>query len=317
MAEPDFSIVVPVYNEEASLGPLSAELQAVAAGLPGTCELVFVDDGSTDGSFRVLQQLAGENDRVRVVRFARNFGQTAALVAGFDFSRGKTVFTLDADGQNDPRDIPALLALLEQGYDLVCGWRQERQDAWLVRSLPSRVANWLIRRVSGIAVHDVGCSLRAYRRPLVTRLRLYGEAHRLLPLYAQQAGARIAEMVVRHRPRRHGQSKYTLTRVYKVLLDLLLFHVLRRYGTRPLHFFGAQGLLLLGMGLLVFIVLLLKPAPVVGALLLVLVLAGLALEAILLGLLAEGLVRVYYETQGRPIYHVETVIHPPPDSVAR
>lgn len=313
MAPPDFSIVVPVYNEEANLAAFYAELKSVAETLPGTWEIVFVDDGSSDESFAILARLAQEEERVRVVRFVRNFGQTAALVAGFDFSRGQVIFSLDADLQNDPGGIPALLAVMEQGCDLVCGWRRQRQDAWLTRQVPSHAANWLIRRVVGLPLHDVGCTLRAYRRRLVERLRLYGEAHRLLPLYAKLAGARIGEVVVLHRPRLHGRGKYALGRTPKVLLDLLLFHVLRRYGTRPLHFFGGWGLLVLVVALVVFVAVLLKPTSWLGALLLFLVVVALAGNAILLGLLAEGLVRTYYETRNRPIYHVERVINPPPE----
>lgn len=313
MAPPDFSIVVPVYNEEANLVAFYAELKSVAEALPGIWEIVFVDDGSSDESFAILARLAQEEERVRVVRFVRNFGQTAALVAGFDFSRGQVIFSLDADLQNDPGGIPALLAVMEQGCDLVCGWRRQRQDAWLTRQVPSHAANWLIRRVVGLPLHDVGCTLRAYRRRLVERLRLYGEAHRLLPLYAKLAGARIGEVVVLHRPRLHGRGKYALGRTPKVLLDLLLFHVLRRYGTRPLHFFGGWGLLVLVVALVVFVAVLLKPTSWLGALLLFLVVVALAGNAILLGLLAEGLVRTYYETRNRPIYHVERVINPPPE----
>ncbi len=237
----ELSVVVPVFNEAENVEPLHAELDAALAGLPGRCELIFVDDGSTDGTGERLRAICARDPRVVALRFRRNYGQTAAIQAGFDRARGRIVVTLDGDLQNDPADIARLLELVEQGYDVVSGWRKERQESALTRRLPSIVANWLIGRLTGVRLHDNGCTLKAYRREVVKRARLYSEMHRFLAPMLSLSGCRYREIVVRHRPRRFGRSKYGLSRIWKVMLDLLTIKMLLRFATHPAAWFAILG----------------------------------------------------------------------------
>lgn len=247
-APPRLSVVVPLYNEEESVGPL---VEAVRAALEGVAswELVLVDDGSRDRTVERARALAGLDSRIRVVRLARNYGQTPAMQAGFDQARGEVVVTMDGDLQNDPRDIPALLARLEEGYDLVAGYRERRQDVFLRRRLPSIIANWLIRKATGVPIRDNGCSLKAFRRPVVEQLHLYSDMHRFIPaVAAATAGARITQMPVRHHARRFGQSKYGLSRIAKVMADLLVIVMIRSFRDRPLHLFAGAALVAFLLG---------------------------------------------------------------------
>ena len=245
---PELSVVVPLYDEEESLPQLVDQLLAAMRALDLSFELVLVDDGSNDGTANVLSALAATVPELVAVLLRRNYGQSAAMAAGFDASSGAVIVTLDGDLQNDPADIPLLLAELNQGYDLVSGWRHQRQDAAVQRLLPSRIANRLIARVTGVRLHDYGCSLKAYRREVVSDLNLYGELHRFLPALAFIEGARIGEVKVNHRPRRYGRSKYGIDRTFRVLMDLLTVWFMKRFLTRPMHVFGFAGLLSLGAG---------------------------------------------------------------------
>lgn len=312
--QPDLSIVVPIYNEIESIPSL---LEALSTCLAEQClsyEIICVDDGSKDGSDQLLKQQAQLRDDLKAVILRRNYGQTAAMAAGFSHARGKVVVTLDGDLQNDPADIPLLMQKLNDGYDLVSGWRKNRQDASLSRVLPSKIANWLIGQVTGVRLHDYGCSLKAYRSELVADMNLYGELHRFLPALAFIEGARIAEIPVRHHPRRFGKSKYGLDRTFRVVMDLLTISFMRRFLTRPMHVFGLFGLLSLVSGsaialYLAFLKLGLgesigqRPLLILAV---VLFLAGLNLFSF--GLLAEIAMRTYHESQGRPIYRVREVI---------
>jgi len=315
----DLSIVIPLYNEEESVRPLLARLFATLSALPQSWEVIIVDDGSRDQSFTVLKELAQGDKRLKVVRFRRNFGQTAAFAAGFDLAQGAIVITMDADLQNDPADIPILLDKIAEGYDIVSGWRIRRQDPFLSRRLPSRVANWLIGRVTGVRLHDYGCSLKAYRLEVVKNIHLYGELHRFIPALASWMGIRVAEVPVHHEPRRFGRSKYGLSRTARVLLDLLTVRFLLFYGTRPSHVFGLLGLLSFGLGLaaalyLSFIKLVLgqsignRPLLILSVLLLV-----VGVQMVTMGLLAELMVRTYHESQRKPIYFVREVLNGPED----
>ncbi len=239
----DLSLVIPVYNEEDNLAPLAAEIRAALEPTGLNYEVLFIDDGSRDRSFACLQDLAAADGRVVAIRFRRNYGQTAAFAAGFDHARGAVIVTLDADRQNDPADIPALLAKLKEGYDVVNGWRQNRQDN-LVRRFPSRVANWLIAETSGVHLKDRGCSLRAFRHEVVEDMNLYGELHRFIPELVNFAGFSMAEVPVNHRARVAGASKYGLSRTFRVILDLFTIHFLRKYGDRPMQLFGRWGIIL-------------------------------------------------------------------------
>jgi glycosyltransferase involved in cell wall biosynthesis len=238
IAAPDISVVVPVYNEEDSLPVLYREVRETLEAAGKSFELLFVDDHSTDTSLRVMLALRAEDPRVRVVHFRRNFGQTAALSAGFEHTRGAIVITMDGDLQNDPRDIPALVAKIEEGCDIVAGWRKQRKDGWLLRRLPSQIANRLIAYVTDTPIHDTGCTLKAFRSQLVKNLTIYAEQHRFLPAMSRGSGARIAEIVVNHRPRRFGKSKYGIERALRVLLDLFVIKLISQFAHRPLHFFG-------------------------------------------------------------------------------
>jgi glycosyltransferase involved in cell wall biosynthesis len=308
------SVVVPVYNEVESLPDLVAAISTTMDGLGHPYDLICVDDGSTDGSGDRLRQLAQQYPRLRAIVLRRNYGQTAALAAGFDQAQGNVVITLDGDLQNDPADIPHLLDRLSEGYDLVSGWRHDRQDNTLTRLIPSKVANWLIGNVTGVHLHDYGCSLKAYRAELIRDLNLYGELHRFLPALALIEGARIAEIPVRHHPRRFGTSKYGLGRALRVVMDMLTIYFMKKFLTRPMHIFGSLGLLSMAAGVALGVYLTLvkiladqdigdRPLLVLTV---VLLLAGIQLFSF--GLLAELLMRTYHESQQRPIYRVREVI---------
>lgn len=247
---PRISVVVPVHNEQESLPVLHEEIRRALDGMGADYELIFVDDRSTDASLKVMLELRARHPNVRIVRFRRNYGQTAALSAGFDASRGDIVITLDGDLQNDPADIPRLVERLEQGYDIVAGWRKQRHDSFVVRRVPSLVANRLIAWFTGVPIHDTGCTLKAFRRELVKRLPIYAEQHRFLPVMSAGSGARVSEMIVNHRARRFGSSKYGLGRAMRVLLDLIAIRFLSQFSRRPLHYFGILCLAFSGFGLL-------------------------------------------------------------------
>jgi glycosyltransferase involved in cell wall biosynthesis len=306
--------VVPLYNEEESLPLLVEKLLAALRPLGRSFELVLVDDGSSDATASVLRRLAAETPELVAVLLRRNYGQTPAMSAGFDVSRGDLIVTLDGDLQNDPADIPMLLEQLEQGYDLVSGWRHQRQDHAVSRLLPSKLANRLIARVTGVRLHDYGCSLKAYRRELVDDISLYGELHRFLPALAFIEGARITEVKVNHKARQFGQSKYGIDRTFRVLMDLLTVWFMKRFLTRPMHVFGFGGLAAIAVGLLLALYLLaqklLANADIGNRpLLLVAVLAIVAgVQLFCFGLLAELQMRTYHESQGRPIYRVRETL---------
>lgn len=309
----DLSVVLPVYNEVDSLAPLHDELRRVVAGCSRSYEIIYVDDGSTDGSAEIVRRLQENDANVVLVRLARNYGQTAALVAGFDHAAGRVIVTLDADGQNDPADIPALLARLDEGYDVVAGWRTPRRDPWLTRRLPSAVANWIIGKITGVRLHDYGCTLKALRREVVAGLRLYGEMHRFIPALATDLGARVVELPVHHRPRRAGVSKYGLSRTLRVLLDLITVKFLSSYSTRPIQMFGVIGLLSSAVGLgitavlgfeRIFLGVELADRPLV---LLGILLTLMGFQFITMGLLGELMVRTYHESQGKPVYRLAEV----------
>jgi len=308
----DLSIVVPLYNERDNLAPLHHELTQALEPLHRSYEILFVDDGSGDGGETVLRKLASDDAHVRVIRLARNSGQTAALACGFQHTRGDVVIAIDADGENDPADIPILLAKLDQGYDLVSGWRTERwRDAGLTRRLPSIVANTLISRTTGVKLHDYGCTLKAYRGEIARRLMLYGEMHRFVPVIASELGARITEQQVSFRPRRTGYSKYGPGRIVRTVLDLLTVRFLSGYSTRPIQVFGAIGVFLWALGsiwtaVLVFEkVVLGRPLGDRPALLLAVLLVVVGVQFISLGLIGEMITRTYHESQKKPIYVIK------------
>jgi len=308
------SVVIPVHNEAENLAPVHDELTGVLDRLDATSEVIYVDDGSTDGSFAVLQRLHLGDPRVTVVQLSRNFGQTAALAAGIAHACGEVVVLMDADGQNDPAEIPRLLGKLAEGYDLAAGWRARRQDPFWSRRVPSMAANWLIGAITEVRLHDYGCTLKAMRGDLARGLRLYGEMHRFIPALAADLGARIVEVPVNHRPRIHGQSKYGLSRTIRVLLDLVTVKFLSSYSTRPIHIFGVIGLLSTLVGLVIVgalgierivlgVELARRPLLWLGILLSI-----MGLQFITMGLLGELLVRTYHESQGKPVYRVGTVL---------
>lgn len=311
---PQLSVVVPLYNEEDSLQQLVDQLLAALRPMGLAFELVLVDDGSRDGTPLLLRQLAPQVPELVAVLLRRNYGQTAAMAAGFDNSSAPIIVTLDGDLQNDPADIPLLLDTLDQGYDLVSGWRHQRQDGALNRLLPSLIANRLIAKVTGVRLHDYGCSLKAYRREVVADMNLYGELHRFLPALAFIEGARIGEVRVQHHPRRFGKSKYGIDRTFRVLMDLLTVWFMKRFLTRPMHVFGLAGIITLGLGLSIALWLVgekLLLGTNIGnrPLLLMAVLAILSgVQLFCFGLLAELQMRTYHESQGRPIYRVRATL---------
>lgn len=308
------SVVVPVYDEREALPELYRRLAETLDDLPLSTEIIFADDGSRDGSGAVLDGFAGADPRVRVLHLSRNYGQTAALMAAMRDCTGDIIVPMDGDGQNDPADIPRLLAKLDEGYDVVSGWRRAREDRALTRRLPSVLANRLISRLLRVPLHDYGCTLKAYRREVVEDVRLYGEMHRFIPVYAAWEGARVTELAVAHRPRRFGRSKYGLGRVSRVMLDLLLVYFIDRAFDRPIQFFGKIALAFLGLSLATFAwALVLKfgfgaslvqtPLPLLAA---VIGLSGILF--LLLGIIAEVQVRIYFEARGRPPYRIRRVV---------
>jgi glycosyltransferase involved in cell wall biosynthesis len=311
----NLSIVVPLYNEQENIRHLYDELRPVLDGLRQDYEILFVDDGSTDASYDELCHLAAADPSVKVVRFRRNFGQTAAMNAGLHLATGDVVVTLDADLQNDPLDIPLLLDKLDEGYDLVHGWRKNRQDALVNRKLPSKIANWLISKVTGFPVHDLGCTLKAMRRDVAHDLQLYGEMHRFIPILAHWRGARCAEIVTRHHPRRFGQSKYGISRTTRVLLDLITVKYMIQYLTSPMKLFGKIGLFCGAIGILAgmatIVMKLGQGIDMTGNPLLLLSVFGgfVGLQFLVLGMLGELGVRTYYESQKKQPYTIREMIN--------
>ena len=309
------SVVIPAYNEEENVPILYEKLKKVLDSLGQDYEIIFVDDGSTDGTYQRLKQLAEKDGRLKVIRFKRNYGQTAAMSAGFEHAKGDVIITLDADLQNDPEDIPTLLEKLKEGYHVVSGWRKDRKDPFLSRRLPSMIANWLISKITGVHLHDYGCTLKAYRAEVVKDLELFGDMHRFLPALTKRRGAKITEVVVKHHPRMFGKSKYGIGRTVRVLLDIMLVKFLNEYINKPLYMFGGVGFLLLTLGLfslfyLIFIKLFFeepigrRPLLILSVLL---ILAGVQL--ICTGLLAELLVRIYYRTKDTKPYVIQEKIN--------
>jgi glycosyltransferase involved in cell wall biosynthesis len=246
--QPAISVVVPVFNEEENVLPLYQIIRDICDGLGRMYEIVFVDDGSRDRTIANLEEIYRRDRRVKVIRFRKNYGQTAAMAAGFEYAQGEIIISMDGDLQNDPADIPLLLQKLDEGFDVVCGWRKNRQDKFLTRRLPSIIANWIIGRVTGVRIHDNGCSLKAYRASVIKRVALYGEMHRFIPAMAAQADARIAEIIVNHHPRRHGKSKYGIGRVWRVVLDIITVKMITGFATRPALWFGSLSALFLLLG---------------------------------------------------------------------
>jgi dolichol-phosphate mannosyltransferase len=309
---PDISVFLPVFNEEPNLLPLHAKLDEALKTLGRSAEIVYVDDGSSDGSLKILREIAQLDPRVRVVALRRNYGQTAAMAAGIDAARGKVLIPMDADLQNDPADIGRLLDKLDEGYDVVSGWRKNRKDKMVTRKIPSMLANRLISWIGGVPLHDYGCSLKAYRRESLEDVRLYGEMHRFIPIYAAWAGARVTEIPVEHHARTMGKSKYGLSRTIKVVFDLITIKFMASYQTKPIYVFGSFGMLAFGLSLLsglyaVFLkyfathkaTFIQTPLPVLSV-----VMFAVGVQFLLMGLLAEMLVRTYHESQSKAIYAV-------------
>ncbi|UYN90694.1 MAG: glycosyltransferase family 2 protein [Anaerolineales bacterium] len=312
------SVVVPVYNEVKNVPLLHQQITAAFRNARYAWELVLVDDGSSDGSLQAMEVLAARDPKhTRVVALRRNFGQTAAISAGIDYSTGEIIVLMDGDLQNDPADIPKLLAEIEKGFDVVSGWRKFRKDNFITRTLPSMIANALISRVTGVVLHDYGCTLKAYRREVLTGFRLYGEMHRFIPAYAGYVGATITEVPVQHHPRKFGRSKYGLERTIKVILDLFTVKFLSGFANKPIYLFGGVGIGFSGIGLLGLLFLFVRkfligsgvvdsPVFILSALLF-----AIGVQSILLGLIAEMMVRTYHESQSKPIYRVRYIINEP------
>jgi glycosyltransferase involved in cell wall biosynthesis len=311
---PEISIVIPVLDEEGSIGELARRLLEVLERTGRTFEIIFVDDGSGDRTLEILRDIHHGDGRVKIVSFRRNFGQTAALAAGFDYARGAIVVTLDGDLQNDPEDIPKLVSKVEEGYDLVSGWRVKRRDPFLTRRLPSMIANWMISRITGVSLHDYGCTLKAFRHEVVKNVSLYGEMHRFIPAIASGMGVSVAEMPVNHRPRTTGTSKYGLFRTVKVILDLITVKFLLSYSTRPIHIFGMIGLCSGALGVVIGVWLSFQrlflriPLGNRPLLLLAIVLVFIGVQFITIGLLAELQTRIYHEAQSKPTYSVRETL---------
>ena len=312
----NLSLVIPVYNEQENLPFLFEAIQKTMAEVNQSWEAILVDDGSRDKSLSVLKQYAEKDPRhIRVISFRRNFGQTAAIAAGLDYAQGEIIILLDADMQNDPADIPMMLAKLNEGYDLVSGWRKVRKDNAVTRNFPSMLANWLISRVTGVHLHDYGCTLKVYRRDVLEGFRLYGEMHRFIPVYASSVGANITEVPVRHYPRKFGKTKYGLERTAKVILDLFTVKFLVAFASKPIYLFGGTGGLLMVMSAVIMIYLFIRrifflvgvtgsPLFQVSTMFFI-----LGFQSMLMGLIAELLVRTYHESQRKPTYTIRTTVN--------
>lgn len=303
-----------MYNEEASLKPLYVKLKKTLEEINRPYEIIFIDDGSKDGSWEILKHLREQDKNIKPIRLTCNFGQTAAITAGFEYAEGEIIIGMDADLQNEPADIPYFLAKIEEGYDLVSGWRRHRQDALMTRKIPSWIANWLISKITGVKLHDYGCSLKAYKSWVVKNIHLYGEMHRFIPALAKWCGAQITEIEVRHHPRRFGQAKYGLSRALKVFLDLITVKFLLSYSTKPLHFFGLPGTISFLAGFFIcgylsvlkffyHVQLSQRPLLLLGVLLIF-----IGIQFISLGLLGELVIRIYHEAQKRPIYVIKEIL---------
>jgi glycosyltransferase involved in cell wall biosynthesis len=312
----NLSLVIPVYNEQENLPFLFEAIQKTMAEVNQSWEAILVDDGSRDKSLSVLKQYADKDPKhIRVISFRRNFGQTAAIAAGLDYAQGEIIILLDADMQNDPADIPMMLAKLNEGYDLVSGWRKVRKDNAVTRNFPSMLANWLISRVTGVHLHDYGCTLKVYRRDVLEGFRLYGEMHRFIPVYASSVGANITEVPVRHYPRKFGKTKYGLERTAKVILDLFTVKFLVAFASKPIYLFGGTGGLLMVMSAVIMIYLFIRrifflvgvtgsPLFLVSTMFFI-----LGFQSMLMGLIAELLVRTYHESQRKPTYTIRTTVN--------
>jgi glycosyltransferase involved in cell wall biosynthesis len=310
------SIVIPVYNEEENVPLLYRELKEVLEELPYDYEIIFVNDGSRDRTGEVLEEIAQKDKKVKVIEFARNYGQTSAMMAGMDFASGDIIITMDGDLQNDPKDIPRLLEKIKEGYNVVSGWRKKRKDAAISRKLPSKIANWLIGKITGVRIHDYGCTLKAYRSDVIKRVRLYGELHRFIPALASTVTRvdKIIEIPVNHRPRRFGKSKYGISRTFKVLSDLFFIWFLKKFMQKPIHFFGILGLILFTVGFIPFLYLVglkLTGHSIGGRPLLTIsvlfILSGL--QMFTTGIISEILMRIYYESQDKTPYVIRRVIN--------
>ena len=309
------SIVIPVYNEEENIKKLHKELADVLGKLNLAYEVIWVNDGSKDASLAVLEALAKTDTHTKVLNFVYNFGQTAAMSAGIKYATGDIIIPMDADLQNDPTDIPQFLSKIEEGYDVVSGWRKNRKDAFIMRKIPSWMANSIIRKITGVSIHDYGCSMKAYKRDLLQGINLYGEMHRFIPAYISWHGGKVTEIVVHHRARIHGETKYGISRTFRVILDLILIKFLSKYMNRPIHFFGGMGFIALFLGFIaaataiVFKVIHYKtiietPLPIFSALLII-----VGVQLIVMGIIAEMLMRVYYESQKKDPYIVKETIN--------
>jgi len=308
------SVVIPIYNEEENIHALYDELSGVLRKLPHSSEIIFVDDGSSDRSLALLEEIQADDPSVVVVSFRRNFGQTAAMSAGFDYAEGDIIITMDGDLQNDPHDIPALIAKMETGYDVVTGWRFKRKDPFLSRRLPSMIANRIISWITGVRLHDYGCTLKAFRKEVTSNIRLYGEMHRFIPAIASGMGISFTEIKVNHRPRIHGTSKYGITRTLRVILDLMTVKFMLSYATRPLHVFGSVGFIASSIGFFLALYMTIQRqffGIAMGnrpLLLFAILLIFMGIQFITIGLLAELVVRTYHESQHKPIYYVRKIL---------
>ena len=309
------SIIIPIYNEQENISYLYQEIKDVLKALPISYEIIAINDGSTDNSCQVIKEIANHDSSFKAINFRRNFGQTAALSAGIDMSQGEIIIPMDADLQNDPADIPRFLEQMKESVDVLSGWRKNRQDKLLPRKIPSKIANYLVSSMTGVILHDYGCTMKAYRREVIKEIKFYGEMHRFIPAYASWYGAKVKEIAVNHRPRRYGQTKYGISRTWWVILDLLIVKFLTEYSTKPMHFFGKIGYWSLFLGFLSGIIAVVirfayditfisTPLPLLTVFLVI-----ISVQFFLMGLLAEILTRTYYECQDKPIYSIKDKIN--------